>query len=459
MTPAPPAIILDAATWPGALARANPDPQARAFRQELGLPHDRPLAMSGHQPWLWHGGILSKVIALRETMSSLGVAGAWVWVDQDSIDPGSIVYPAHGADGSLRRAAWRVAGPPAGDVALSGLPPWPEAALAPAPGDLHPACAPDALGLTRRALARAASSPSLGAQWARALEHLCTQGGFALGGGDAAAGGAPRTFPATSIARTSLFRMMLRRMADDPRRAAETYNAAASADPGAGIRPLRTGAETELPIWRLVPGEPRRPLFAGELRAPDADTSLAPRALLMTGLLRWAGCELFIHGTGGGRYDRITETWFYDWLGARLAPSTVVSADLHLPLISGPAPTAREVAQARGLAHRARHDPGLLGDPAGAAQKQALVAEIQRLRAAGGNPAPAFAAMHRVIAASRARAPERLAALDDAARDTARLYAFRDLALARDWPWVLATPGLLQSLRAAIDAALRECVR
>ena len=39
----------------------------------------------------------------------------------------------------------------------------------------------------------------------------------------------------------------------------------------------------------------------------------------MTGLMRLAGCDLFIHGTGGGAYDLVTEEWLGSWMGWTLA--------------------------------------------------------------------------------------------------------------------------------------------
>ena len=56
---------------------------------------------------------------------------------------------------------------------------------------------------------------------------------------------------------------------------------------------------------------------------------LMPRALLLTALVRLGMCDLFIHGTGGLIYDRVTEQWFADWLGqaeGSIAPMIGVTA-------------------------------------------------------------------------------------------------------------------------------------
>lgn len=451
------AITCDSAGWREALARFDGGDASRTFRRELGIEDAHPVVMSGHQPWLWHPGILAKVAALGAASEACDAAGAWVWVDQDVLDPGEVSYPAVGAKGEVRRTAWRLAPGPGADVPLASAAAWPADGLAPAPTDAHPACRAGGLERVRRALTGAASREGLGAQWAGAMESLCTEEGFPLGASGARAGA--RSFSATAMARTSLFGEVLARMKADPGRAAETYNAAAERDPGAGIRALRVDEDVELPLWFLEPGRARRPVFASDLESWRDGPALAPRALLMTGLLRAHACELFIHGRGGGRYDRITEDWFSAWLGARLAPVAVVSADVRLPLLDGPVPSAREVAQARGLAHRARHDPALLGDAAGGEAKRAAVAEIARRRRAGENPAPVFAHLHRMLEAARAQAPSRLAAVDAMAGDVARRFAQREVAGARDWPWVLASAGVLEALRLGVRARVAGAVR
>src|SRR5690606_35198771 len=90
-------------------------------------------------------------------------------------------------------------------------------------------------------------------------------------------------------------------------------------------------------------------------------TTLMPRALSMTALVRMHACELFIHGTGGAAYDAITDEWIPAWLGVPVAPTGMATATMHLPLdrFAIDAGTVREAAT---LAHKARHDPAVLND-------------------------------------------------------------------------------------------------
>src|SRR5690606_40978326 len=87
----------------------------------------------------------------------------------------------------------------------------------------------------------------------------------------------------------------------------------------------------ELPLWRVDREGRRHRAFLHDL---EMDGTLYPRALMMTALARLGLCDLFIHGTGGGRYDQVTERWMYEWLKVKLAPMAVATASIHLPFKS-----------------------------------------------------------------------------------------------------------------------------
>ncbi len=207
---------------------------------------------------------------------------------------------------------------------------------------------------------------------------------------------APSVF-ATALASTEAFAALLEAMRADPGACVRAYNRACAAHPDAGMRPLvaeEAPGQVELPLWRLVPGERKRPVFARELPSIPAH-ELAPRALLMTGLVRLFACDLFIHGFGGGGldgaggYEAINDGWFAAWretsapVRAALpwppAPYVTVTATRLLPLGAEAPPTAAEAARAVWRAHHALHDPGALHDPAGAAR--VLVGSLPNLSA------------------------------------------------------------------------------
>jgi hypothetical protein len=122
------------------------------------------------------------------------------------------------------------------------------------------------------------------------------------------------------------------------------------------------GTEWELPVWAYRGGEPRRRLFVAprggnvrlladreeigvfamdDLRAFDelisplagpAPWRLRPRALTLTIWARLFLADLFIHGIGGAKYDRISDAIIADYYGIRPPEMACVSATLLLDL-------------------------------------------------------------------------------------------------------------------------------
>ncbi len=57
---------------------------------------------------------------------------------------------------------------------------------------------------------------------------------------------------------------------------------------------------------------------------------LVPRGALITAILRLLFSNLFVHGTGGGKYDRFTDRLIQSWWKVTPTPFTVVSASRYL---------------------------------------------------------------------------------------------------------------------------------
>src|SRR5690606_23987135 len=104
MPPEPPDLLVDppATEWAATLLRRD-HPRLRAFRRQLGLPADRPIVMTGHQPALWHCGVLAKFLAADAAARALGAAPATLLVDQDVGDPAAVRRPERGPDGRWTR--------------------------------------------------------------------------------------------------------------------------------------------------------------------------------------------------------------------------------------------------------------------------------------------------------------------------------------------------------------------
>ncbi len=153
----------------------------------------------------------------------------------------------------------------------------------------------------------------------------------------------------------------------------DRYNIRTRAQPFPDLH--REGDRQELPFW-IVRGGRRQPLFvqrgghslrvlAGTEPAadvPDAAgpevlsaVAVRPRALTLTAFTRLCVADLFIHGVGGGRYDRLTDAVIREYIGIEPPAYAVVSATLHLPLDAHDAGAERQALQRRLL--ELQHNP------------------------------------------------------------------------------------------------------
>ncbi|HHN77756.1 MAG TPA: hypothetical protein ENK11_03645, partial [Phycisphaerales bacterium] len=420
---APPDVLLGHHLISWRSRGAPADPRAAVFRGELGLPTDAPIVMTGHQPVFWHAGVLAKYLAAAALARREGAATAWCVPDQDVVEPGRVRMPVRAPGDDAEAGCWRVAEHDllrwGGDV--SAVP-----AGARPPGlVINPV--PEGFGAVASALRRFEGEETAAEQaWCAHETVLDDRLGVPI---------SPTVY-ATDVSRTSIFAWLVERMAADPAGCVGAYNAAVRAEPGSGVRTLLAlehRGRYELPLWLIEPGEPRRAVYADDLGSVDP-AMLAPRGLVMTGLLRLVGCDLFIHGTGGEAYDRVTERWFADWLGETLPGAGVASATLRLDL-GVPEVDRADVARAVWRAHRARHTPMMLGDEAGQREKDRLVAAIRSAEPA--RRGALFGELHALLAASRAARADRLAAYEREAAEVSAALADAEIARDRTWPWVL----------------------
>lgn len=420
------------------------EPKHLAFRAALGLPTDRPIVMSGHQAAFWHMGIVAKVIAADETARRCAAASAWVVVDQDEAEFDLVNLPVRDGAKRLSALSCRLAPQAPKGVASGSLPPFHPKAIRPDISAVFalPSVAWGAATMTESLLSRQGEQ-SAAMQVAHAafdiLESVIPS---------------PTLFGATSISNTELFQSLLARMRAHPAALRAAYNDAIARFPQAGLAPLRAEHEAriELPIWSLQPGAPRQRVWSSDPLAPER--RLAPKALLLTGLLRLAGCDLFIHGAGGAIYDQATEAWLATWLNARLAPTVMATADVFLPLHEQEV-TARDVARAQWLAHHARHTPELAQRPDLQAEKSRLVERVRAIREQGADPLPAYRTLHRMLDEYRIAAEPTLARLQSDARETHARFAESAIARDRTWPFPAHDSTALKALAQAIRHAFR----
>ena len=420
-------------------ARGATESTSIAVRQELGLESHGPVVMSGHQAYFWHPGIVAKWFAVEAIAADAGGIPAWVVVDHDTDDPLTIEYPANSADRGIHRSSWRWG-------VSSGSPPCaqpPAHEIAPIPSDAI-SIPEGAFNRAREAIVKGAKSDSLAGQVASATATL-------LAGRDM------RLLFASGLGELPAFRAWAAEMARDPESCVRAYNHAVHAHPGSGMRPLsvdEVNDRWELPLWRLVSGKERQRVFAEDLQNGDLD-GLAPRALLLTAFLRAYACDLFIHGIGGGVYDRVTEAWFSQWKpGVTLAPTMVVSATLHLELTRG-LQSARTVSEAVWQAHHALHNPSQVGDQEGQQAKQRLVSMLASHPRRSRERREAFAALHTFLDQHRVSAADAMKELTAQVGRARSAEQAAELSRARDWAFFLYPQESLAGLRRRIAALCR----
>ncbi|MEW6049108.1 MAG: hypothetical protein AB1609_22000, partial [Bacillota bacterium] len=174
------------------------------------------------------------------------------------------------------------------------------------------------------------------------------------------------------------------------------------------------GARVELPFWLLTQGVRRRALHVERtgsglllstadgpvthvgLRLPPPGTpadpesvralvealgrerlSLRPRAAALTMFLRLFVADLFVHGVGGARYDRVTDALIRSFFGVEPPCYAVASASLTLDLKT-PA-EAQDEASLRRQLRDLRFNPQRFVSPGAPEALRALAAEKERL--------------------------------------------------------------------------------
>lgn len=414
-----------------------------------------PVIATGHQAWLWHPGILAKYLAADSFASSIGGSTRHVVVDHDVYHPWSLDLPFVTA----------VRGGPRLDVIRFDASP-----LRPGtPAYLYPSVNPmevvDRLhALVKRAPGQPAFAVEALTEWWRAapqvldtprlLDQMVSLLGRRVSG---YADAVPwRTIGLVDAA-------TLDRLRRDPRGAVVMLNRSVAMYPEARMRPLHVGVdEVELPVWAIGP-RGRTPVYAalhGRGRAelftvvrgqtqpldPEAIDGFAPRAALLTALMRSQHADLFIHGKGGGIYDQVTEQWWQDWTGETLKRMAVASADVRLAL-DVPVATAEARDRAVWRAHHLPHnlDRALALTGGAIERKRDLLAHMNDDRDRSRRRT-AFAEIHRI---NGQLASEHVASIAAAKLDVEQteigVRNARQLAR-RDWCFALYDPKRLTTV-------------
>lgn len=341
---------------------------ASAFSDRLGVPVRAPsasdgrlpLIVTGHQPDLYHPGVWVKNFLMQRFAREQSADALDLVVDSDGFDHVAVSSPCLMPE--PRRCTHYLAVGTAGSCYATAPVPSAEhaeefcsAVLSSLSGLSSPAPArhfTDFCGHLRAALPVSGN-----------LAELLT---FARRRYEAEAGTDYPELPVTLMARSAAFARFIVHLAGNAAAFAAAYNAELDAyrrqtrtrSKAQPFPDLEVGGDMiELPFWRIADGV-RSPVhvrvasdegvdlatasgvFLALPRDPEAAVAalldsgevLAPKALTLTMFVRMFVADLFIHGVGGGRYDRITDGVIRRFFGVEPPVYVVASLTVYLPL-------------------------------------------------------------------------------------------------------------------------------
>jgi len=305
--------------------------KARAKGIQLPTPDavTDPIIMTGHQPVAYHPGLLLKEELLNACAADAGATAISITIDTDEGDGGRLVWPLVEGHSLIFKAGeigsssggifreQRVAGRDhvrgvfqemASDLRSSGLEHMERSAAQ--AGEIYEALAGEPLSeahsIVRRVL--------------RGHTHL--------------------EVPFSRVMVLPEARSFISAVLGDAREVHRLYNGCLNAyraehkiknaaNPFPNLR--EEGGSIELPVWALS-ATSRKPLWIEPGEAPSIapDEILVPKGSFVTLLLRGFCSDLFIHGLGGGRYDRFVDAFGAAYLGEPLPSFVVASRTRHV---------------------------------------------------------------------------------------------------------------------------------
>lgn len=291
----------------------------------------QPIIMTGHQPIIYHPGLMRKEQMFAEIARDTGALGLHVVIDSDEGDGGALVWPRV-LNGSIELKRVSLVESKALDSKLIFC----EQRLRSAQeiGEVFNELVADLTqsglhGSVGRVREVAALYQSLAGQPVSAAHSIVRW--FISGRSWCEA-------PLTDLVSSEGLREVVRELVNDGERVGACYNETLDSyrrehkiDNLANPFPnLKVGADgIELPLWRVAHGM-RMPVMWNRGAPPLAAGLVCPRGAITTMLLRGYCSDLFIHGLGGARYDRFVDEFAQRYLGVVLPAFVVASETRHL---------------------------------------------------------------------------------------------------------------------------------
>jgi hypothetical protein len=292
------------------------------------FPHNAPLIMTGHQPLLYHPGLLLKEELLNTFAQAQSGVPISVTIDTDEVDSGRITWPAihdgvlSARESTLARTRDGMCGRQtmAQSEAVLGI-----------------------LAEIRSDLSRG-SMGHLEEPVVSALQLYSKLGGVPVAEAHSIVrrvltGHNHLELPLSAVADLQEPRHFIEAIMADAAGFAALYNEALvehrrehniknAANPFPNMEV--SSAQVELPLWTMA-GANRQPVrvpMAGGAAEPTQ--SILPRGSMVTLMLRACCADFFIHGLGGSKYDQFVDRFAVKWLGAELPRFVVASRTQHL---------------------------------------------------------------------------------------------------------------------------------
>jgi hypothetical protein len=288
----------------------------------------RPVVMAGHQPVIYHAGLLEKVTRLQSLSAAVGATALNVTIDTDEGDGGRLIWPLiKDDDVVIKQGSLSEGGALYRDQRVRSARTVSEL-FAEVCRDLEASGRSEAIHNIARVsnLYQALSGESV--SMAHAIVRMSESGAGYV------------ELPLSELVELPTMRQVIRGIFDDASRFVSLYNATleayrrehriknqANPFPNMAIE----GDRFEMPFWEIANGA-RKAMWVAAVGSPCRSEGclVAPRGSIVTLLLRGLCSDLFIHGLGGGKYDQFVDAFGKAYWGARLPTFVVASATRHL---------------------------------------------------------------------------------------------------------------------------------
>lgn len=324
-----------------------------------GDSHEQPILMTGHQPVVFHSGLTFKYEVTQQLAAEQNAICVGVVIDTDLGDAGQFSFPVVESGQSYPSLAIESVARADNLYLNSRL--RPPAELQQVAQDvcqqLRQLNRSDAADLTADVMD---SFTSLSTTKATASEaNLITRWQYGVGS-------RMLELPLSAIASFPEALSLTADILKQPRRFAAAYNSALevfrdehnirnAANPFPDLK--ITDQSCELPYWVISHNRGRRyalevqtegnvtrliadgrtvDTYTGNITAEALEPMLVqniqliPRGAMITAFLRLLFADVFVHGTGGGRYDRFTDEFLRSWWNVEPPPFTVATASRYL---------------------------------------------------------------------------------------------------------------------------------